>query len=279
MADVQTENGYTKIADELLEVIPKFKFNGTQLRIIMVVWRYTYGFGRKDHEMSLSFFMKATGLGKTQLDRELKTLIERNVLTVTEESTYTKSRKLSFNKHYDAWTIERADSQHKNGQSAKTLTVSKKAEEQSVKTLTVSKKAEEQSAKTLTQTVSKFADQDIHSFINNSIDNTTTTIGPRTIDDAYVKVFNTGQMGSLFLEFVHDYKKKGFTDQFLIEVLLEAAESSATKPSLRYIRSIAEEWERKGIYTRAEARKRRVTLARPRTSVAGDDFDYNSLSL
>mgnify|MGYP000934225149 CR=1 len=265
MADVQTENGYTKIADELLEVIPKFKFNGTQLRIIMVVWRYTYGFGRKDHEMSLSFFMKATGLGKTQLDRELKTLIERNVLTVTEESTYTKSRKLSFNKHYDAWTIERADSQHKNGQSAKTLTVSKKAEEQS--------------AKTLTQTVSKFADQDIHSFINNSIDNTTTTIGPRTIDDAYVKVFNTGQMGSLFLEFVHDYKKKGFTDQFLIEVLLEAAESSATKPSLRYIRSIAEEWERKGIYTRAEARKRRVTLARPRTSVAGDDFDYNSLSL
>lgn len=156
----QLENGFTRIADEILEVVPTFKFNGTQLRIIMIVWRYTYGFSRKDHEMSLTFFSKATGLGKTQIDREIKNLIEANVLIVTEESTYTKSRKLAFNKHYDRWNIESSDSKQKIVLSAKTLTASKNADEQS--------------ANSLTPTVSKNADQDIHSFINNSINNTTT---------------------------------------------------------------------------------------------------------
>lgn len=156
MADVQPENGFTIIAHELLEVVPKYKFNGTQLRIIMVVWRNTYGFGRKDHEMSITFFVKATGLGKTQIDRELKTLIEKKVLVVTKQSTFTKSRKLGFNKHYDEWSVEMTDSQRNRAQSAKTLTDSGNADEQS--------------AKMRTQTVSEFADQDIYSFINNSID-------------------------------------------------------------------------------------------------------------
>lgn len=144
----QLEDGYTMIANELLERLPKFKLNGTQLRVIMIVWRYTYGFKRKDHEMSLSFFVKATGLGKTQIDRELTNLIENKVLVVTEESTYTKSRKLGFNKHLDDWKLE----------------YSQPKEVQSAKTLTVSKNADEQSAEMRTPTVSKNADQEIKTF-------------------------------------------------------------------------------------------------------------------
>lgn len=153
----QLEDGYTRVANELLEQIPKFKFNGTQLRIILIIWRFTYGFNRKDHEMSLTFFIKATQLGKTQIDRELTTLIDSNVLIVTEEPTYTKSRKLGFNKNYDEWLIE--CSQPKQVQSAKTLTDSKNADEQS--------------AKKSTQTVSKNADQEIHSFKDNYKESTT----------------------------------------------------------------------------------------------------------
>lgn len=153
----QLEDGYTRIADQILEEISKQKLNGTQFRILMVVWRYTYGFNRKDHEMSLSFFEKATELGKTQLDREIKNLIESKVLVVTKESTYTASRKLQFNKNIAEWTV---NTQQKRGQSAKTLTHSQYADEQS--------------AKLRTQTVSQNADQDIHSFKENFKDNTTT---------------------------------------------------------------------------------------------------------
>lgn len=205
MADVQPENGYTRIADELLEILPKHKFNGTQLRIIMIVWRYTYGFGRKDHEMSISFFVTATGLGKTQIDRELKTLIERNVLIVTQEPHYTQTRKLAFNKHYDKWEIEFTSPQ-KRGQSAKTLTVSENAEEQS--------------AKTSTQTVSKNADQDIHSFINNSINNTTTEDDDfRKVSKAYGQIHAKYDVEPKYYPLLTKLLKDGMTADFMIGVM------------------------------------------------------------
>lgn len=167
MADVQLEDGYTRIANEILEECAKRKFNGTQLRILMIVWRYTYGFGRKDHEMSLSFFAKACNMGKTQLDREISALIDANVLMVTQESSYTKPRKIGFNKNYEEWKTE--DSQRFGGQSAKKLTVSEKDGEQS--------------ANKRTPTVSKKADQERKYFKENIKENTT------TIGDDFEKVF------------------------------------------------------------------------------------------
>lgn len=115
MADVQAENGYTRIANELLEVVMQQKFNGTQFKIIMAVWRFTYGFQRKDHELSLSFLSKATGVHKQQLKQELDKLIEGKVITVTSEGSFTSSRKIAFNKNYDEWN---------NLQSVNPLTVS-----------------------------------------------------------------------------------------------------------------------------------------------------------
>ncbi|MCM3739201.1 replication protein [Oceanobacillus luteolus] len=107
MADVQKENGYTPIAHELLEEIPKYKFNGTQFKIIMVVWRYTYGFHRKSHDFSLSFLTDATGADKSTIKKQLTNLIDDKVLQVVEEASFNKPRKLAFNKNYPEWKIQR----------------------------------------------------------------------------------------------------------------------------------------------------------------------------
>lgn len=104
---VQLENGFTKIAHELLETIPFYKFNGTQFSILIVIIRYTYGFNRKDHELSLTYLTKATGIKRSQIDRELTLLIDKKVVAVTQEPTATVSRKLALNKHYDQWLIDR----------------------------------------------------------------------------------------------------------------------------------------------------------------------------
>ncbi|MBB5324672.1 phage replication O-like protein O [Anoxybacillus tepidamans] len=106
MADVQLEHGYTKIANEILERLALTKLSPTQFRLILVIWRYTYGFNRKDHEMSLSFLAEATGVHKQRVKQELDKLIESNIVTVTEEGTYSKSRKLAFNKDYDTWRLQ-----------------------------------------------------------------------------------------------------------------------------------------------------------------------------
>ena len=67
MANVQIDNGeFTRIANEILEHIAKAKLNGTQYAIILTIWRYTYGFQRISHEMSLGFMANLTGINNIQ---------------------------------------------------------------------------------------------------------------------------------------------------------------------------------------------------------------------
>lgn len=103
MANPQKENGFTGISNEILEQICKLKLNGTQYKIIIIVWRFTYGYSRKEHELSESFLANATNTHKIQLSRELNKLIEYNILKVTREATFTKPRRLMFNKNYNEW--------------------------------------------------------------------------------------------------------------------------------------------------------------------------------
>ena len=55
MASPQKENGSTDIANELLEAIYSSNFNAPQLDIIYCLIRYTYGFHRKSHKLSINF--------------------------------------------------------------------------------------------------------------------------------------------------------------------------------------------------------------------------------
>lgn len=103
MADVQLENGYTRIANELLEAVLKTPFIATHLKIILACWRYTYGFGRKEAELSLSFLANATGMSKRYISEGLNELISSNVLKVVKESTFNSSRVIAFNKNYEEW--------------------------------------------------------------------------------------------------------------------------------------------------------------------------------
>lgn len=103
MADVQLENGYTRIANELLEAVLKTSFIATHLKIILACWRYTYGFGRKEAELSLSFLSNATGMSKRYISEGLNELISSNVLKVVKESTFNSSRIIAFNKNYEEW--------------------------------------------------------------------------------------------------------------------------------------------------------------------------------
>ena len=106
MANPQKENGYTSIANEILEHLYRLKLNGTQFRIIMSIWRFTYGFSRKQHEMSESFISQATETHIKQVSRELASLIEMNIIKVVKEASFKSSRIISFNKNYDTWILK-----------------------------------------------------------------------------------------------------------------------------------------------------------------------------
>ena len=107
MASPQTENGFTRIANELLEAVQMYKFTLNEMKIVMCVWRYTYGFQRKSHELSLSFLMNHTGLGRTRINDSLKKLIESNVIIKMEQGRANSTNSYMFNKQYTTWKIER----------------------------------------------------------------------------------------------------------------------------------------------------------------------------
>ena len=106
MRGPQLENGFTRIANEILEMVFKAKFNGTQFKIIMAIWRYTYGFNRKDSEFSLNFLSEAINSNKQQVKRELDKLIEDKVIIVFKEAGFNNSRRLGFNKKYTEWEVK-----------------------------------------------------------------------------------------------------------------------------------------------------------------------------
>ncbi len=105
MASPQIKNGYSPIANEILEQMAKVSLNGSQRRIIDVVWRFTYGFNRKEHDLSESFISKATGIHKKQVQRELNELIDMNFILTVKEASFNSSRVLKFNKDYEGWQI------------------------------------------------------------------------------------------------------------------------------------------------------------------------------
>lgn len=103
MAGPQKENGYTPIANELLEAIYRTDFTSTELKIILFTMRYTYGFSRKEHELSLNFISKGISISKRYVSSSVSKLIEDNVLNVVREHTDTQSRVIKLNKCYNKW--------------------------------------------------------------------------------------------------------------------------------------------------------------------------------
>jgi phage replication O-like protein O len=97
----QLEDGFTRIAHEILLNTARHKFNGTQRGIMDIVWRFTYGYRRKWAELSLTDLAEPIDATKGQVDRELKSLIARKVILV--KSLPGQKRALGFNKNYGQW--------------------------------------------------------------------------------------------------------------------------------------------------------------------------------
>lgn len=106
MASPQLERGHTRVANEILEKIVKTNLNGTQFRIVICIWRFTYGFQRKIHEISISQIANYINASKSQIARELEVLIERKIIKVVGIGKR-GARILEFNKNYDEWDLKK----------------------------------------------------------------------------------------------------------------------------------------------------------------------------
>jgi len=94
---------FTQVPNKILENIPKMKLTQTQLSLLLVIWRYTYGFHRKEHRISLSFLAEATNRYPRDIQRSLKKLEARKIIY---QNTKNNQRIIRINDNCHEWIDE-----------------------------------------------------------------------------------------------------------------------------------------------------------------------------
>lgn len=100
MASPQTENGFTQIANELLDALCRIRIAGEPRQCLGFIIRKTYGYNKKEDAIPLSQFCLATGLCRPSVCRAIKQLLAMNLINKNATSSITKYR---FNKDFDTW--------------------------------------------------------------------------------------------------------------------------------------------------------------------------------
>ena len=104
MANPQVENGFTKIANEVMEALAKHRLSGQERQIVDVVLRKTYGFNKKEDVISMGQFSKFTGINRPCVARLLKSLLSKKILSVTQKDN-TNGNTYIFQKDFEQWRV------------------------------------------------------------------------------------------------------------------------------------------------------------------------------
>ena len=96
----QLENGFTQIANELIEQFARIRIPGEAMQVFWVMLRKTYGFHKKADKIALSQIVAATGLKKVAVCKAIKKLIELNLITKKGNNVATE---YTINKLFDTW--------------------------------------------------------------------------------------------------------------------------------------------------------------------------------
>ena len=95
----QVEDGYTRMANDLLDALCQADFTSREFKVVHFVIRQTYGWNDKAKRMASTFIAGGTGLHESDCSKVLNELIRRKVVI-----RHGGSRSpISLNKHFGEW--------------------------------------------------------------------------------------------------------------------------------------------------------------------------------
>ena len=100
-ASPQVEQGFTSIANEIVEALARINISPYEYRVLWALWRKTYGWHRTRTEISVTLFMMITGLDRRHISRTIDKLIERRIVVAHRGTVRTVN--YGFNKDYTKW--------------------------------------------------------------------------------------------------------------------------------------------------------------------------------
>ena len=101
-ANPQLENGYTRIANELMIAIVKYPFTAAELRIVWLVIQWTYGYRRKKSYISHGSLAKELRIDIRYVKRKIKKLTLDKVLFKDRTA---RKNSIGLNKEYTSWQL------------------------------------------------------------------------------------------------------------------------------------------------------------------------------
>ncbi|MFD1558326.1 replication protein [Paraburkholderia silviterrae] len=96
----QLENGYTRLANELMDALIGARLTARQWAVLMAVIRKTYGFNKKSDDIGLSQLASMTGLAKAHVSVAVRGLVDRRIL-IREVGKF--GHHIGVNKRYQTW--------------------------------------------------------------------------------------------------------------------------------------------------------------------------------
>lgn len=98
----QLEDGYTRIANELLDAIIEYSFSCGELKIILFIIRKTYGWQKNKSPISNGLIAKRLKMDVRYIKRRINKLKLDNV--IFKDKTCWKNI-LGLNKNYTSWRL------------------------------------------------------------------------------------------------------------------------------------------------------------------------------
>lgn len=305
MAGPQLEDGYTRIANEVLEHMAKVRLTPTQYRILFIIWRYTYGFNRKTHHLSIGFLARAIECDERAVRRSVREMLDRRILL--ENGTHGRIRVLGFNKHFAQWVVEpeQAEGQHAATWDHRCPIGGHNAKDGQLGEMTPDSSDQDNFDRDNLDTVETTPGQigpleednsdrvdpdnsvlqEIHNLKTNL--NTTTTrpglLDPAAEDAAEaIRLFTElfGPPNSTHFEMINSFLNDGLTMWHIKEALNRAAFANAGHPN--YILPILQGWVAKRAFTPEDVERmdkhRDSMRQKTRGPMAREDFTYSETS-
>lgn len=105
--ELQVENGnYTRIVNPLIEELIKIPFKGCELAVALFIIRKTYGFQKKQDEISLTQFEKGLQRTRPSIVKALKNLQLVNIAKLVKQGDSKNCSNLwEINKYFETWQL------------------------------------------------------------------------------------------------------------------------------------------------------------------------------
>lgn len=99
------EDGYTRLANDILEMAYKVRLNGNAMSVLLAVIRLTYGWNKSRDRIAGVQLADETGLSESEVSRAVAQLLERHIIEA--EGDKRKIKTIGINRRVDEWILRK----------------------------------------------------------------------------------------------------------------------------------------------------------------------------